>query len=258
MKKFFITLSLVAVSLSMASCEYLKKLEEKAAKGETAEVNGHNEGAVAPVTNPNEVRVYSNAYDGFVNVRSQPSAKSAILGKLKNGPDYLVQLGVQGKWIIVQWQNGIGYVNSSVVGYTPWEPVYLGIDGNGIQGVYVDSDSPWGIYLVFSNGKFAKWRIPRGSSDSRIYLYYGTWRFEGMDIIFTTKYVIERDNDFVGARVGAEVRLPVKSKMMGNHEKQELEEFYGEKYHILHDHICLSEADFAAEKKKVNKLVSLK
>ena len=83
-----------------------------------------------------------------------------------------------------------------------------------------------------------------------------------MDIIFTTKYVIERDNDivgtFVGARVGAEVRLPVKSKMIGNYEKQELEEWDGDKYHILHDHICLSEADFAAEKKKVNKLVKLK
>ena len=253
MKKLFITLSVLALSVSMVSCDYLQKLYEKAANGLVVE-----EQEVVAEVDPNEVRIYANAYDGFVNVRAQPSAKSAKLGRLNNGRDYLVQLGVQGKWIKVKWQNTVGYVNSSIVGYTPWKPVYLGIDGNGIQGVYVGKDYPWGIYLVFSNGKFAKWRIPMGSSDSRIYLYYGTWRFEGMDIIFTTKYVIERDNDFVGARLGAEVRLPVKSKMIGNYEKQELEEWNGEKYYDLDDHLCLSEADFAAEKKKVNKLVRLK
>ena len=187
MKKLFITLSLVAVSLSMASCEYLKKLEEKLAKGETAEVAepaGQNVGTTAQVANPNEVRVYSNAYDGFVNVRSQPSAKSAILGRLKNGQDYLVQLGVQGKWIIVQWHNTIGYVNSSVVGYTPWKPVYLGVDGDWIQGAYecCVSVGDWGLdLLVFSNGKFA---IAEGAYYQ---LAYGTWKFEGSDIVITVK-----------------------------------------------------------------------
>ena len=252
MKNLVLALSIFTLALSLSSCDLLGGVKEKE-KQENPEPQ---------VQAQPEIRIYSNAYDGYVNVRQGPSAKSAKLGQLKKGPDYLVQLGVQGNWTKVKWQNGIGYVNSAVVGYTPWKPVYLGIDGNGIQGVYVDSDSPHGIYIVFSNGKFAKWRIPGGSSDTDIELYCGTWRFEGMDIIFTTKYVIERDNDivgtFVGARVGAEVRLPVKSKMIGNYEKQELEEWDGDKYHILHDHICLSEADFAAEKKKVNKLVKLK
>jgi hypothetical protein len=250
MKKLVLALSIFMLALSLSSCDLLGGVKEKEKQ----------ENPVPQVQAQPEIRIYSNAYDGYVNVRQGPSAKSAKLGKLKNGPDYLVQLGVQGNWTKVKWQNGVGYVNNSVVGYTPWKPVYLGIDGNGIQGVYVGSDDcAWGgVYLVFSNGKFAKWRIPGGSSDTRIYLYYGTWRFEGMDIIFTTKYVIERDQHLRGARVGAEVRLPVKSKMIGNYEKWELEELYGEKCYCLDDHLCLSEADFAEEKKKVNKLVKLK
>ncbi|MBR6655071.1 MAG: SH3 domain-containing protein [Alistipes sp.] len=256
MKKLVLALSIFTLALSLSSCDLLGGLKEKFISDSTPKEQ--QEVAETPAPAPKEVRIYANAYDGFVNVRAQPSAKSAILGKLKNGPDYLVQLGVQGNWTKVKWQNGIGYVNNSVVGYTPWKPVYLGIDGNGIQGVYLGKDCPWGIYLVFSNGKFAKWRMPMGSSDTEIDLYYGTWRFEGMDIIFTTKYVIERDNRFVGSHVGAEVRLPVKSKMIGNYEKQELQEWDGVKYYIPDDHLSLSEAYFAAEKKKVNKLVKLK
>ena len=241
MKKFFITLSLVAVSLSMASCEYLKKLEEKAAKGETAEVAepaGQNVGTTVQVENPNEVRVYSNAYDGFVNVRSQPSAKSAILGKLKNGPDYLVQLGVQGKWIIVQWQNTIGYVNKSVVGYTPWKPVYLSVDGDSLQGAYCSEEGDfYSCYYVFSNGKFAHFECGKYEGEE----YYGTWKLEGTDIIFTTKYVA---SDYFGRiHVGETKRLPVKSNMIGDYKREIL---------------SAGDTHFQQTKKKVNKLVSLK
>ena len=240
MKKFFITLSLVAMSLSMASCEYLKKLEEKAAKGEVAEVNGHNEGAVAPVTNPNEVRVYSNAYDGFVNVRSQPSAKSAILGKLKNGPDYLVQLGVQGKWIIVQWHNTIGYVNSSVVGYTPWKPVYLSVDGDSLQGAYGSEEGDYiSCYYVFSNGKFAHFECGKYEGEE----YYGTWKLEGTDIIFTTKYVAS--DHFGRIHVGETKSFPVKGDMIGDYTRDRYPAGY-------------VYTSFQQCKKTVNKLVSLK
>lgn len=241
MKKFFITLSLVAVSLSMASCEYLKKLEEKAAKGEVAEVNGHNEGAVAPVTNPNEVRVYSNAYDGFVNVRSQPSAKSAILGRLKNGPDYLVQLGVQGKWIIVQWQNGIGYVNKSVVGYTPWKPVYLSVDGDWIQGVYQGGEPYFREFVddlwIFSNGKFAYVDNGGGTGEP---LAYGTWKFEGKEIVLTTKLVV--DDWFEGVAKEQRLVVDVPNRTVGGKPKVQPANYN----------------KFVAEKKQVNKLVSLK
>ena len=244
MKKLFITLSLVAVSLSMASCEYLKKLEEKLAKGETAEVAepaGQNVGTTVQVANPNEVRVYSNAYDGFVNVRSQPSAKSAILGRLKNGQDYLVQLGVQGKWIIVQWHNTIGYVNSSVVGYTPWKPVYLGVDGDSLQGAYgLEEGDYLSYYFVFSNGKFAHLECGKYSGDQ----YYGTWKLEGTDIIFTTKYV-PADNYKV-YHVGTTERLPVKSNMIGHYARERFS---------AGDYMYTS---FQQTKKLVNKLVSLK
>ena len=98
MKRLLKALLLVAVTLSMASCDSLNKKKSKQPE--------------QPVSNPYEVRVYSNAYDGFVNVREAPTTKSAILGKLRNGEDYLVQVAVEGNWIAVQWHGMIGYVNT--------------------------------------------------------------------------------------------------------------------------------------------------
>ena len=232
MKKLFVTFSLVAVSLSMVSCDALSGLKEKLS------------GKDAPVervvkTNPYEVRIYSNAYDGFVNVRAQPSAKSAKLGRLNNGNDYLVKLGVQGKWTIVKWQNGIGYVNSTVVGYTPWKPVYLGVDGDSLQGAYFmdEGGDYFAYYLVFNNGKFAYIQDGKRAGDQ----YYGTWKLEGTDIIFTTKY--KTNECWVDTHVGATERLPVRGNMIGEYKRESLDDFY---------------SWFQQTKKRVNKLVSLK
>ena len=38
--------------------------------------------------------VYSNSYDGYLNVRAQPTTKSQVLGTLRNGPEGAVLLGV--------------------------------------------------------------------------------------------------------------------------------------------------------------------
>lgn len=183
MKKLVIALSIFTLALSLSSCDYLERLGAMVAKGGIAEPVGQNIGATTNVTNPNEVRIYSNAYDGFVNVRAQPSTKSAILGRLKNGQDYLVQLGVQGKWKIVQWHDTIGYVNSSVVGYTPWKPVYIDTSAISMQGVVDDGDygeNDW-VHYIFNNGK---WAFVFGGDLELA----GTWKLEGYDIIFTVKY----------------------------------------------------------------------
>ena len=240
MKKLFIALLLVAVSISIAYAQEEQQQESTS--------------TAATVPQSNETYVYANAYDGFVNVRAEPSAKSAILGKLKNGQDRLLQLDVQDSWIKVKWENGIGYVSSSLVGYTPWKPVYLGIDGRGVQGLYI---TYMYAYFVFSNGKFSYWYQAQGSSDTNEPLYYGTWRFEGMDIVFTTKYLTDRGKGRKESYLGAEVRLPVKSNRIGDYYKVTLDKFDdGEKYYYFGHDGYLYEREFVAERKRVNKILS--
>ena len=242
MKKLVLALSIFTLALSLSSCDLLGGLKEKFISDSTPKEQPQEVAetpAPAPTPAPNEVRIYANAYDGFVNIRAQPSAKSAKLGRLNNGNDYLVKLGVQGKWTIVKWQNGIGYVNSTIVGYSPWKPVYLNVDGDSLQGAYgLDEGGDYfGYYLVFNNGKFAHIQDGKRAGDQ----YYGTWKLEGTDIIFTTKYVAS--DHFGRIHVGETKRLPVKSNMIGDYVRERFSA--GDTY-------------FQQTKKKVNKLVSLK
>lgn len=241
MKRFFITLSLLTVSLAMASCDVLDALRGRSATEQ------------APALNPNELRVYANAYDGYVNIRQGPSTKHKIIGRLNNGDGYLVQLGVQGNWIAVKWQNTVGYVNSSIVGYTPWKPVYLGVDADWIQGIYTNF---YTCYLIFNNGKYMH-EHQYGDME------YGTWRFEGNEIVFTTKYVTEHGKSF-DYYIGKETReiVDVAGQKIGDIAKRpymtprEYDEYMAGE--CTTDAGSYSREVFNSAKKIVNKYVRLK
>lgn len=66
-------------------------------------------------------RVYSNAYDGFVNIRQKPQGKAPILGVLRNGPEGAVLLGAEGEWKKVDCNGIVGYVYEKYVQDTPTE-----------------------------------------------------------------------------------------------------------------------------------------
>ena len=70
-------------------------------------------------------RVYSNAYDGYVNIRQTPQSKAPIVGVLHNGPEGAVLLGTEGEWKKIDCNGIVGYVYEKYVQDTPTE-VYHG------------------------------------------------------------------------------------------------------------------------------------
>lgn len=252
MRKIVVILSIVSLSMSMVSCDLLKKVKDKirAAKELEAAVE-----AVEPAVeyvDPNEVRIYANGYDGFVNVRQRPTLKSPVLGQLRNGNDYLVQVGIEGKWIAVDFHGVTGYINSLVVGYSPWKPVYLNIDSSWLQGWYGNG---YTSYLIYGHGKYA---LVQQYGD----LEYGVWRLEGTEIVFTAKYVTDhgRNNS---CRVGEESRFEVD---VPNHtiEGYTRKTLYPDSYYKQFDdeafsgEMVFSKEDFQSYKKLVNTYVNWK
>ena len=94
-------------------------------------------------------KVYSNCYDGYLNVRSAPSSKSTIVGTLRNGPEGAELLGVEGSWSKVRVNGVVGYVFSSYLQSTPTDPVY--VDAAAVVGKWVYANQ---CLTIKSNGEF--------------------------------------------------------------------------------------------------------
>ena len=67
------------------------------------------------------LKVYSNAYDGFVNIRQAPQSKAPVVGVLRNGPEGAVLLGAEGEWKYIDCNGIKGYVYEKYVQNTPTE-----------------------------------------------------------------------------------------------------------------------------------------
>ena len=118
--------------------------------------------------------VYSNSYDGYLNVRAQPSSKSQVVGTLHNGPDGAELLGVEGKWTKVRVNGTEGYVWSANIQSTPTEPVH--INASAVVGDWVWSNgSRINEYTIKDNGKFEY--MTSGDEGN------GTWYLSGSNLI---------------------------------------------------------------------------
>lgn len=129
-----------------------------------------------------ETKMYANSYDGYTNVRQSPSSKAPVLGKLRNGNEFVVVIGEVDNWLEVEYYDKIGYVHRDYVSETPSKPVTVNVDANWLNGCWTSYGYVY--YLVFSNGKFAL-----------VHQYgemgFGKWHLEGNDIVFVLKYVNE-------------------------------------------------------------------
>ena len=86
-----------------------------------------HEGSLSPSASSQSIptsqpqKVYSNAYDGFVNIRQAPQSKAPILGVLRNGPEGAILLSTEGEWKKIDCNGIVGYVYEKYVQDTPTE-----------------------------------------------------------------------------------------------------------------------------------------
>ena len=136
------------------------------------------------IPEPTVPMVYSNAYDGFANIRYEPSSNGEIAGQLRNGPRGAEYLGVEGKWTKVNFEGCEGYVLSSLVQSTPTKPV--NVDPGFIAGAWrIDVGMGPCDYIVFTDGSYAYYHdsFCEGAISEA-----GKWHLEENSIIFTKVY----------------------------------------------------------------------
>ena len=176
MKKFllFAATMLLAVSCIKVVVPAKEGAEAQEATAEAVE-------AVEEVVEVVLPKVYSNAYDGYLNVRAQPSTKAQILGKLKNGPEGAELLGVDGKWTKVRVDGVEGYVWSADVQSTPTDAVY--IDAKHVVGIFfwMDNEGTEWSCEVNSNGKYL---FTYCEDTCEAFGESGKWYLSGTSIVF--------------------------------------------------------------------------
>lgn len=135
-----------------------------------------------PNNNQSSSKVYSKAYDGYINIRDSSTSKGTIIGKFKNGPDGAICLSQTGEWTKINYKGVTGYVYTKYLSDSPTEDVTLSIDGNWLKGIWRNAEEQY-AYLIFNNGTFAL----QSASGT---LAYGTYMLKGNDIEFNIKQLL--------------------------------------------------------------------
>lgn len=105
------------------------------------------------VCEPEVPVVYSNCFDGYLNVRAGASTKSQVLGILRNG-EAAELLSVEGKWTKVR-VNGIeGYIWTADTQTTPSDPVYISSASVIGEWEWCDEYAHFDFCTIESNGDF--------------------------------------------------------------------------------------------------------
>ena len=179
MKKvlLFATTMLLAVSCIKVVVPATEQAADATATTEAAAPAPAQEPAAqtpAPEQQQAVITVYSNSYDGYINIREQPSSKSKILGKFPNGPQGAKLISVEGNWSKVDLNGVVGYVYSSYVQMAPTEPVY--ISASAVIGKWYLSDDVDDCIVIKSNGKFVDEYCGEEIDN-------GTWHLSGYKLV---------------------------------------------------------------------------
>ena len=128
---------------------------------------------------PEVVMVYSNCFDGYLNVRAAASTKSQVLGILRNG-EAAELLSIEGKWTKVR-VNGIeGYIWSADTQSTPSDPVYISSASVIGEWMWCDANAHFDTCTVESNGDFYLYGYLSGDLS-------GKWHLSGHNLVLKFK-----------------------------------------------------------------------
>lgn len=142
--------------------------------------------------------VYSNAYDGYTNIRQSPTTKSAIVGIFPNGSNaarYYSYVSDNPNWYYIEFGNVSGYVAKSQIGWSPTQSVNLEIKANWLQGTWEDTQGniltldAKGNFMIKGNVPHAgKWRLT-GGNNITLKGNYGGW---------SETYVVNLSDESIG------------------------------------------------------------
>lgn len=238
MKKFYLAMLVIAAIFTVTSCGNRGKKAEKAEAETIADVQDAADW---------EQRVYSHSYDGFTNVRKGPSSKASVLGKLRNGKEYVVVIGEVDNWLEVEYNGQVGYVHRDYVSERPSKPVYVEVD-KWIEGLWY-THGGFQCYLFFSNGNYVL--VGEWYED----IVAGKWHLEGKEIVLTPEY-FDKSSRWWDDSFREVVRLEVnqKARTLGDIEKSPFGDPNSPDYRN-EGAMDWSKADFRIEKKRISKLL---
>ena len=98
-----------------------------------------------------KLKVYSSAYDGFLNIRSTASASSAIVGQFHNGEDEALFLELKDDWCKIELRDTVGYVKAMYLQQYPSQCVTSNVNAEWLKGVRKGAES---TLLIFDNGTY--------------------------------------------------------------------------------------------------------
>ncbi|MBO7262006.1 MAG: TonB family protein [Alistipes sp.] len=98
-------------------------------------------------------KVYSCAYDGYVNMRQTPSFNAAKIGKFKNGPTGATLIRNLGEWMEINYNGVRGYVPSRFVQDEPTVAYTGSATVNDITGMW--RAGFFGPLSIYNNGYWA-------------------------------------------------------------------------------------------------------
>lgn len=122
-------------------------------------------------------KIYSNCFDGYLNIRSTPSSKGNIIGKFRNGrvPGYAIKQ--EGNWVKIYYKGVTGYVYKKETSSKPTVEVTVDVDGSWLQGIWQDAENKYFYLLLFDNGTYEYWDIMNRE--------FGTYRLAGKSVVLT-------------------------------------------------------------------------
>ena len=139
--------------------------------------------------------VYANSHDGFLNIREEPSAKSAVVGRMYNGDQGAISLGIEvGNWVQVERRGSyggdfstIGWVHRNYLQEMPSSPALM--NAKDLSGVWI-AQTPFGnlsftTLIIFDDGRYVE------GGAGGLLCGAGRWTLEGGKLTLKQYYNME-------------------------------------------------------------------